>query len=160
MANTEHTPDTPVHPDIRFEPTDVSSRGLVIAGAILLVAIWCIVLLLHVAFSFFSYERAQASPAAGPMAAQQNSEPPLPKLQAEPQVDLQHLREFEESKLNTYGWIDKQKGVVSIPIDRAMQLLAQRGIPAQKTPADLKLVPPTAGTRMTGFEGKVEPEPR
>lgn len=160
MASTENTPDTPVHPDVRFESTDVSPRGLVISGLILLAAIWIIVLLLHFAFSFFAQYRAEAVASAPLLAAQQNRQPPLPQLQVSPRVDLQQLRAFEDAKLNGYGWIDKQKGVVSIPIDRAMQLLAVRGIPPQKAPADLKLAPPTAGTRMTGFEGKVEPEPR
>jgi hypothetical protein len=56
--------------------------------------------------------------------------------------------------------VDKQKGIVALPIDRAIQIVAQRGIPPQKAPANLQLSQPQAGTRLTGFEGKVEPEPR
>jgi hypothetical protein len=46
---------------------------------------------------------------------------------------LQQLREAESAKLNSYGWIDKSTGVVRIPIDRAMDLLAQRGLLARGT---------------------------
>ena len=160
MANTDYTPDTPANPQVRFEPSDVNARWLVLSGAILLVTIWIIVLLLHFVFGALSWYSKVESPPASPLAAQQNQSPPQPQLQVSPRVDLEQLRAFEESKLDNYAWVDKQKGVVSIPIDRAMALLAQRGIPAQKTPPDLKLAPPTAGTRMTGLEGKVEPEPR
>ena len=34
--------------------------------------------------------------------------------------------------LHSYGWVDKKGGVVRIPIDQAMTLLLQRGLPARK----------------------------
>jgi len=43
---------------------------------------------------------------------------------------LLKLRSSEDEVLHKYGWADKQKGVVRIPIDRAIDLLAQRGLPA------------------------------
>jgi hypothetical protein len=49
---------------------------------------------------------------------------------------------------------------VTIPIERAMDLLVQRGIPPQKAPPPNMFYQPRAGTRLTGLEGKVEPEPR
>ncbi|HBY99036.1 MAG: hypothetical protein M5U01_19955 [Ardenticatenaceae bacterium] len=61
--------------------------------------------------------------------------PPEPRLQPEPQQEMQALRAEQEALLHSYGWVDKQAGVVHIPIDRAMQLLAQRGLPAQPTSA-------------------------
>jgi hypothetical protein len=70
------------------------------------------------------------------------------------------MRTREDWTLSHYSWIDKQNGVVSIPIDRAIQILTERGIPPQKQPPNLQLSQPHAGTRLTGFEGKVEPEPR
>jgi hypothetical protein len=44
---------------------------------------------------------------------------------------LQQLLEADNTKLNSYGWIDKSAGVIRIPIDRAMDLLAQRGLPVR-----------------------------
>lgn len=40
-------------------------------------------------------------------------------------VELQSLRKDEEAKLNSYQYIDKDKGVVRIPIERAMQIMAE-----------------------------------
>jgi hypothetical protein len=81
-------------------------------------------------------------------------------LQESPRLDLKAMRAREDWELNHYSWVDKANGKVAIPIERAMQLLVQRGIPPQKTPPNVALSVPQAGTRETGFEGKVEPEPR
>ena len=44
---------------------------------------------------------------------------------------LKSLRATEDATLTSYGWIDRSKGVVGIPIDKAIDLLAQRGLPTQ-----------------------------
>ena len=54
-----------------------------------------------------------------------------PRLQISSAVDLQDFRTREEAELNSYGWIDRTAGVVRIPVDRAMNLLLQRGLPAR-----------------------------
>jgi hypothetical protein len=59
---------------------------------------------------------------------------PEPRLQVAPQVDLAALRTRENTELTTYGWIDRGAGVVRIPIDRAIDLLAQRGLPVRGDP--------------------------
>ena len=35
----------------------------------------------------------------------------------------------EERTLYSYGWVDERAGIVRIPIERAMDLLVQRGLP-------------------------------
>lgn len=54
--------------------------------------------------------------------------PPGPRLQVDPEADLKAFRAKEERRLDTYYWIDKQHGVVHIPIDAAMKKLAGQGI--------------------------------
>lgn len=44
---------------------------------------------------------------------------------------FKQLRATEDAILTTYGWVDREKGVVRIPIDRAIDLLAQRGLPTR-----------------------------
>jgi hypothetical protein len=58
-----------------------------------------------------------------------------PRLQTNPRGDLQALRAHEEQLLNSYGWVDQGAGVVHVPIDRAMQLIAQRGLPTAQQAA-------------------------
>ena len=52
-----------------------------------------------------------------------------PKLQVKPTLALQELHDREEAVLNSYGWVDPARGIVRIPIDRAIDLAAQRGWP-------------------------------
>lgn len=55
--------------------------------------------------------------------------PPAPRLQADPAADLAAVRGAERAKLETYEWRDPQRSVARIPIERAMQLLAQSPAP-------------------------------
>ena len=55
-------------------------------------------------------------------------EPPQPRLQTDPSEDLARFLVDEDKRLNTYYWIDKEKGIVHIPIEQAMQELAEEGI--------------------------------
>jgi hypothetical protein len=57
--------------------------------------------------------------------------PPLPRLQVAPQREIHDYWESEQEILNSYGWIDRKAGVVRIPIDRAMRLVLQRGLPTR-----------------------------
>jgi hypothetical protein len=69
----------------------------------------------------------EVSPLAAALAPQQ---PPEPRLQASSARDLLEMRAAEERELTTYGWIDEAAGVVRIPIERAMDLVAMEGLPA------------------------------
>jgi hypothetical protein len=65
---------------------------------------------------------------------------PKPRLQVSGALDLAKLRAAEEADLGSYGWTDGNPGVVRMPIDRAMQLLLERGLPdvgAGQTPLSL-----------------------
>lgn len=56
-------------------------------------------------------------------------EPPAPRLQVRPRIDLDRLRSYERGRLDVYGWTDRDHTAVRIPIARAMELLAARGLP-------------------------------
>jgi hypothetical protein len=55
--------------------------------------------------------------------------PPPPRLQADPARDLIALRAQEKARLNSYGWTDRARGAVHIPIERAKDLLLEHGLP-------------------------------
>ncbi|HEY1910236.1 MAG TPA: hypothetical protein VGG73_04900 [Vicinamibacterales bacterium] len=63
---------------------------------------------------------------------QGNRLPPEPRLQTNPREDLRELRVKEEELLKSYGWVDKNAGVVRIPIDDAIKLTLERGLPARQ----------------------------
>jgi len=58
--------------------------------------------------------------------------PPEPRLESNPLQALQTLRAKEDGILNHYAWVEQTKGIVRIPIDRAMDLIAERGLPARQ----------------------------
>jgi hypothetical protein len=79
---------------------------------------------------------------------------------------LKTLREESQKDLTTYAWVDKNKGVARIPIDRAMELTVSEL--AQKKPAPAgpiaTPVPPAAqtpptGTSASGAQGAVGSPP-
>ncbi len=53
---------------------------------------------------------------------------PSPRLQADPQADMQHFLATELARLNSGGWDDQANGVGHIPIDDAMRRIAASGI--------------------------------
>jgi hypothetical protein len=154
------TPAEPRHEDVRFESSDWTPRVTVSIIVGVLVGMWIITGLVYFYFAYLARERAETSPPPLPIEAHGNPMPPEPRIQQSPREDLKAMRAREDWQLTHYSWVDKQKGVVAIPIERAMAIVAQRGIPPQKQPPNLALSQPQAGTRLTGFEGKVEPEPR
>ena len=56
---------------------------------------------------------------------------PAPQLETNERTELNSVRLREENVLSTYDYVDKNAGTVRIPIDRAMDLLVQRGLPVR-----------------------------
>jgi hypothetical protein len=56
---------------------------------------------------------------------------PNPKLEEDERGQLNGIRLNEEQTLSTYDYIDKNAGTIRIPIDRAMDLIVQRGLPVR-----------------------------
>jgi hypothetical protein len=57
--------------------------------------------------------------------------PPAPALEAKSGQTLDPYRAAQQQQLNSYGWTDRSVGTIHIPIDRAIDLTAQRGLPAR-----------------------------
>jgi hypothetical protein len=72
-----------------------------------------------------------------PLAAGNPSKlPPEPRLQESPRQEIQSHRAAEAQRLSGYGWVDKEAGVVHIPIEEAMRLTVERGLPVRPVPPD------------------------
>jgi hypothetical protein len=69
-------------------------------------------------------------------------QPPAPMLQAHPQSDLARFRAAEDTTLHSAGWVDRDHGVIRIPLARAIQLLSQRGLDGWPGPARAPAAPP------------------
>lgn len=115
----------------RYELRDVSVRlfGMVVLGLLLLTLLGMAVSLWFFNFEAQRTRRADVPPP--PLAETLPAEPPEPRLQEVPAADLQQLEKEEKAVLENYAWIDEKSGIVRIPIDRAIELLAERGLPAR-----------------------------
>jgi len=111
------------HEPVGYEERDVNAWavGRFAIGLVLL----CI-LSLAVLVGFFRVLENQH-----PLAEGARPVPPQPRLQQTPVIDLKAMRDAEDQVLTTYGWVDQAHGLVRIPIDKAIDLLSQRGIPAR-----------------------------
>ena len=83
---------------------------------------------------------------------------PGPRLQVKPEADLAAFRAREDEELNHYGWIDRKAGVVRIPIERAMDLIAQRGLPFRRPARGARADPDDPGYA-TGTTVRLEATP-
>lgn len=57
--------------------------------------------------------------------------PSGPLLQANPHQDLLSFCAQQRQQVDSYAWLNKAGGIVEIPIDRAMDLTLQKGLPAR-----------------------------
>ena len=125
-----------------YEHEDLSATGVIYFMVRLAVVVVIIYLIVFGMYHFLdTYEKAH-QPAMSPMVTPQadtrmvthdNTQAfPQPRLEENERTQLRQIIEGEDSKLATYNWVDKDKGVVQIPIDRAMDLLVQRGLPVHQ----------------------------
>ena len=87
------------------------------------------------------WERPRLETPASPLATR--TVPIEPRLQVQAPKELKALQAAEQEILTSYAWVNKEAGIARIPIDRAMQLVLERGLPAPKPAAPA--TPPVKG---------------
>ena len=124
---------TEQRPDAVQRSRDVNTRGA------LMFAFWLAVSTIAIAGLLVLYVRAMGKkaeeaqrPIAPAVAASLQRTPPEPRLEALPLIPRQKLRAEEDAVLTSYAWVDKPGGFVRIPVDRAMELIVERGLPPSK----------------------------
>ena len=85
---------------------------------------------------------------------------PAPQLQRTPLSDLEKLQQKQQAQLEGYAWVDRKQGIVRIPIERAMQIVASRGGAAAFGPLDdLNKPAPPKGKNETAKAAQQNPAP-
>ena len=110
------------------ERTDWNLRWVVGGGLALVISV--AIMLLGSWWIFKEFHSSAASRQLG-TAIPPPIAPPEPRLQVSPNEDWDAMLEKERATLHSYEWVDRSNGIVRIPIDRQMQLIAERGFPAQ-----------------------------
>lgn len=120
------------------EGDGISYRGLVVSMIVLAVITLLMYGVVVVFFKFMESRAVAGDTPRAPLAA-----PPtypaiqdgrvvggpaaVPNLLVREPMNLQKFRDEEEHLLSTYGWVDQNNGLVRLPIDRAKELVLQRG---------------------------------
>jgi hypothetical protein len=137
---TPYRDDDIVNPETRHEDSDVNVRALLWAVVIFIVFAIVTHLVLYLQFHAYAkhFRRDESQPLT--MMARPSNVPPAPRLQPFPNdkvppnantplTDMAEMRAAEDEALSKPGWVDKQKGIVRLPIETAKQLVVQRGLP-------------------------------
>jgi hypothetical protein len=133
------------HARAGFESEDLSSKSII--GFLVGLAGMCVLvfLLLRGLYGFLDAHVRAHQPPLGPLAPATSADTrdlnkaeakaeikqafPDPRLEEDERGELKNMLLDQQQKLNSYAWVDEKAGVARIPIERAMQLVAQRGLP-------------------------------
>ena len=136
----------------KHETRDVHIRGVVTFCLCLAVAVLLVTVVLWGLFHVFSQQAERREPEVSPMFRQGRARQdfPAPQLQPPPpvpgaadnryrpfitdSVDLETMQQRERYLLNSYGWVDQNVGIVHIPIEQAMEMVIERGLPTRPAP--------------------------
>jgi len=120
----QHTdPKSPTEPG--FEPSDVQVPVVLKFGVALVVMMTLSGIGSWVIFRLLFAEAQRADPKLSPLAVIDRQVPPDPRLVENEPADLDSVRQQERTVLESYDWVDRSGGIVRIPIERAMELVAK-----------------------------------
>jgi hypothetical protein len=133
--------------DAEYEHEDLGTRGIFVFLIGLVVSGIVIYFIIVGMYSYLDkYERSQmatASPLVPLKGEMQRGmtqgevdtlfkDNGAPMLETNERGELRNFLMDQENQLNSYGWVDQSSGVAHIPITRAMDLIAQQGLPVYK----------------------------
>jgi hypothetical protein len=129
-----------------YERKDVDVRALFIIAFLLLLSGIAIFIVVALMMHYFKVHEPAVTAGQPNIPVTRARDFPQPRLLTKPGASLAELRAAEDADLNSYGWVDRNAGIARIPIDRAMQLLLERGLPevgAGQTPLTLMQARPS-----------------
>ena len=154
---TKEPGKTPVDRGLGYEPRDASNKGL------LQFAFWLAVLLavtmvgMKWTFDYLKKEEPLGKTASPLLKQGQRELPPSPRLQVHPHQELVDYCEDQQKAVNSYGWVSQDAGVVRIPVERAMDLILEKGLPARvanEAPPGAPIIAPPLMASDTDAEGQ------
>ena len=126
--------------EVGYEPRDLSARGIFAFLIGLAVMTVIFVFMLRGLYTLMDrYEQEHQTPPSPLVTdvpkdtrhvpADARTKFPEPRLEVDERTQLNDFLTQQEDQLATYGYVDQQSGTVRIPIQQAMKLVAQRGLP-------------------------------
>ena len=114
-----------------YEKSDLSPKAISMFGVVLSAVVIVAMLVAAWMFGFFASWQAKQDVPPSPLASS-GPGAPEPRLQVHAVRDMKALRAAEDEVLTSYGWVSKEAGIARIPIEQAMRLVLERGLPVSK----------------------------
>jgi hypothetical protein len=131
MQDADLRRDTTIDHPVGHELSDLRPGYIALFGIALTAVIVAAAVITTLLIHFKAAEQSrQETPI--PRLAGEREATPEPRLQLDANKELRQMRAAEDAALNSYGWVDRSSGSVRIPIERAMEILAKKGLPARK----------------------------
>ena len=120
-----------------YEKTDAHAGDTYRAGLYILGTMVVSALVVVPMYRFLGRREArEQAPAATVLKADPKAAPvAFPALVTSEPAVLAEFRAQEDALLTSYGWVEKDKGIARLPIDVAMGIVAERGLPKFPPPA-------------------------
>lgn len=128
MSSKKSKPQNP-NPD--YQDRDIKLKPLLVGLAVMVVVLVLAFVGMSGLLSFFKADAAKTYEPASELTAERTL-PGGPLLQVVPKEELAAHRAVEQLFLHQYQWLDREAGVARIPIDRAMAILVDRGMPVRE----------------------------
>ena len=113
------------------ERTDAQVRPLVIFLILMTGGVLFSFALTTILFEFFT-QRVESKTAPAHALKIVDEEPAGPLLQVVPGLDLRQMKAAEQERYSGYGWVDQRGKVVHIPVEKAIDLMLEKGLPARQ----------------------------
>jgi hypothetical protein len=114
-----------------YELSDLKPGAIALFGVGLVIAVVLAVIVTTLFLGYRTVQRGRQDTPAPRLAREREVIPQL-RLQVDAPEELRRLRAAEDAVLSSYSWVDRDADIVKIPIDRAMEILAKKGLPARK----------------------------
>jgi hypothetical protein len=119
----------------------VGVSGLLVFIAGLVALLIATLLALTVVMSLLSREENSLRVLAPPRFKDEVPPFPAPRLQEDPAAELERMKQVERARLTSYGWVDQKAGIARIPVERALEIAAQKGLPSWPPPPGASALP-------------------
>jgi hypothetical protein len=127
----EHAPENHSN-GLGHETQEVDVRFIFVSLAALLIGAFLACLLVVGIFQYFHHTYLPEAVKASPQVI-----PPEPRIEVNTTQQLQTVRAREDHVLSSYAIVDQKQGLVRVPIDRAIDMLAQKGLPSHDYLSDI-----------------------
>lgn len=112
-------------PEKRHEQSDVPIVPVIVVMAVLALLTVLTLIGLWALFNHFTGERAVPKSVQIDTEIEAENVAPPPRLQDSPAQDMATWQAAEEAELNRFGWVDRERKIVKVPIERAFEVLVE-----------------------------------